>query len=78
MLQQWGRRERVFQVELAVNHTIKNRFSITVKLCGGRSPVIFVGIFGEVGSNAVLDGSYFADFYAAFFKYWNRELIAFH
>ncbi len=27
-----GRRERVFQVGLGVNHAIKNRFSITVKL----------------------------------------------
>jgi hypothetical protein len=73
-----GRKERVFQVGLAVNHAIKNRFSITVKLSRRRQILTFADRFLVVGSNAVLDGSYFADFYAAFFKHLNRELIAFH
>jgi hypothetical protein len=34
--QKVGKRERVFPVGLGVNHAIKNRFSITAKISGGR------------------------------------------
>ncbi len=50
-----GRRERVFQVGLAVNHAIKNRFSITAKVSGGRYDQNEAQKFYTVRSTVLLD-----------------------
>jgi hypothetical protein len=50
----------------------------TVKLSLCKQNLVLKIAFDEVVSNAVLDDIYFMDFYAAFFKYLNCELIALH